>query len=88
MISFSVRRAKKDSQPFGWLSFLFASAELVLWSPGYASDERSSLGERPDRRQWQDYLGVPAKPALRGEEKPRHRWNFPLAENVTLWLVL
>ena len=25
---------------------------------------------------------------LWGEEKPRHRWNFPLAENVTLWLVL
>ena len=33
-------------------------------------------------------LGVPAKPALWGEEKPRHSWNFPLAENVTLWLVL
>ena len=25
---------------------------------------------------------------LWGEEKPRHRWNFPLAENGTLWLVL
>ena len=35
-----------------------------------------------------EILGVPAKQALRGKEKPRHRWNFPLAENVTLWLVL
>jgi len=44
VISFSVLRAKKDSHPFGWLSFLFALAELVLCSPGYESDERSLLG--------------------------------------------
>ena len=32
--------------------FLFAPAELVLYAPGYESDERSSLGERAERRRW------------------------------------
>ena len=44
---------KKDSQPFGWLSFLFAAAKLVLRSPDYESDERSSLGKRGERCLWQ-----------------------------------
>ena len=35
-------RTKKDSQPFGWLSFLSAAAELVLCAPGYETDERSA----------------------------------------------
>ena len=50
-------RTKKDSHPFGWLSFLFASAELVLCSPGYETDERSSLGHEPDRRRWREEGG-------------------------------
>ncbi len=45
---------KKDSHPFGWLSFLFTSAELALYAPGYESDERSSLGERGERRRWRE----------------------------------
>ena len=32
--------------------------------------------------------GAPAKPALWGEEKPRHSRNFPLAGNGALWLAL
>ena len=41
----------KDSQPFGWLSFLPVLVELVLWSPSYEADERGSLGKRGERRQ-------------------------------------
>ena len=37
--------------------FFRAQAELVLFSPGYESDERSSLGERPDRRRWREEGG-------------------------------
>ncbi len=54
VISFSVQLAKKDSHPFGWLSFLFASVELVLCSPGYETGERSSLGKRGERRLWRE----------------------------------
>lgn len=36
---------------------MFASAELVLWSPGYATDERSSLGRNG--------LALPAADAAR-----------------------
>ena len=35
-------RTIKDSQPFGWLSFLPVLVELVRWSPGYEADERSA----------------------------------------------
>ena len=44
---------RKDSHPSGWLSFLSATAELVLWPPGYETDERSSLGKRGARCRWQ-----------------------------------
>jgi len=49
-----VSATKKDSQPLGWLSFLFALAELVMLPPGYETDERSSLGERGERRRWRE----------------------------------
>ena len=59
-------RTKKDSQPFGWLSFLICGAELVLSAPGYEADERSSLGHEPDRRRWRKEGG-------RSECRGRHK---------------
>ena len=40
----SATRKRKTTQLGGLFFFLFASAELVLCSLGYESDERSSLG--------------------------------------------
>ena len=34
--------------------FFRAQAELVLCAPGYETDERSSLGERGERRRWRE----------------------------------
>ena len=72
-------RTKKDSQPFGWLSFLSAAAELVLCAPGYETDERSSLGKRADRRRWREKGGERSaavyifKAALTAAENIGHR---------------
>ena len=63
---------KKDSQPFGWLSFLSASAEWGLCAPGYETDERSSLGKRGERCQWQ--MKRPARSAAVGINLRPLRW--------------
>jgi len=92
VISFSVLRAKKDSQPFGWLSFLSAAAELLLHTLGYEADERSSLGERADRRRGRGEGGE--RVAAVGKKQARFagrsfcrapqqgRYAEPICENV------
>ena len=65
LISFSVQLAKKKPHPKGWGFFLVAKAELVMWPPGYETDERSSLGHEPERCRWQ---------MQRGRSECRGRW--------------
>ena len=45
---------KKEHHPFGWCSFFCYGSKLRSCLSGYASDERSSLGKRGERRRWRE----------------------------------
>ena len=73
MISKSVQLVKKDSQPFGWLSFLSASAELVLsfrvMRPTsvarWGSDPTAAGGGRREGSEWPGSAGDEGAPSPR-----------------------
>ena len=49
---------KEKSSQTGWLfSFLWLAKQALIFLPGYETGERSSLGKRPDRRQWRKQGG-------------------------------
>ena len=52
-----VEQAKENPKPFGLGFSLIMKQDPYKSPPGYASDERSSLGERADCRRWREEGG-------------------------------
>ena len=67
-----------------------SGSRIIYQNMGHPADQFSVLddGERPDRCRWQKRGPRKDERSLWGEENPRYRWNFLLAGNGALYLVI